>query len=145
VDTPLLVNVAPSVSRRVAVLALALASGIPLTLAGTNSAGAAAPAGVRAAPRLYRETETPHHPVRTFRNHHRVTGVGKSIAAGQTVLVSCKVYDPSIPSVKPDGYWYRIASRPWRNRYYAPANTFLNGDPSGGPYTRNTDRRVRNC
>jgi hypothetical protein len=107
--------------------------------------GAGEPAGVSAVTKLYRERETPHHPVNTFRNHRRVTGRGKPIAAGQTVLVSCKVYDPSIPSVKPDGYWYRIASRPWRNRYYAPANTFLNGDPPNGPYKHNTDRRVRNC
>jgi hypothetical protein len=108
-------------------------------------AGASGPAGFARGTKLYRERETPHHPVNTFRSHRRVTGRGKPIAAGQTVLVSCKVYDPSIPSVKPDGYWYRIASRPWRNRYYAPANTFLNGDPPNGPYKHNTDRRVRNC
>jgi hypothetical protein len=59
--------------------------------------------------------------------------------------VSCKVYDPYIASVNPDGYWYRIYSSPWNNQYYAPANTFMNGDPYGGPYTHNTDFAVPNC
>ena len=59
--------------------------------------------------------------------------------------VSCKVYDPTIASVNPDGYWYRIASNPWDNNYYAPANTFLNGDPPNGPYTHNTDFAVPDC
>jgi hypothetical protein len=41
-----------------------------------------------------------------------------------------------VASENPDGYWYRIASAPWSNGYYSPANTFMNGDPYGGPYTR---------
>ena len=71
--------------------------------------------------------------------------MGPAIAAGQWVEVSCKVYDPTIPSVNPDGYWYRIASAPWSNAYYSPANTFMNGDPYGGPYTHNTDFSVPDC
>jgi len=71
--------------------------------------------------------------------------MGSPIAAGQWVQVSCKVYDPTITSVYPDGYWYRIASAPWNNVYYSPANTFMNGDPYGGPYTHNTDFAVANC
>jgi hypothetical protein len=55
------------------------------------------------------------------------------------------VFDPSIPSVKPDGYWYKIASAPWSNAFYAPANNFLNGDPFNGPYSRNTDWGVPDC
>jgi hypothetical protein len=30
---------------------------------------------------------------------------------------------------QPDGSWYRIASSPWDDGYYSPANTFMNGDP----------------
>jgi hypothetical protein len=71
--------------------------------------------------------------------------MGPAIAAGQWVQVSCKVYDPAIGSVNPDGYWYRIASAPWNNAYYSPANTFMNGDPYGGPYTHNTDFAVPDC
>ena len=59
--------------------------------------------------------------------------------------VSCKVYDPFIASVNPDGYCYRIATSPWNNAYYSSANTFMNGDPYGGPYTHNTDFAVADC
>jgi hypothetical protein len=61
------------------------------------------------------------------------------------VQVSCKVYAPQIASVNPDGFWYRIASSPWNNAYYAPANTFMNGDPWNGPYSHNTDFAVPTC
>jgi hypothetical protein len=30
---------------------------------------------------------------------------------------------------------------PWNNACYSPANTFMNGDPYGGPYTHNTDSK----
>jgi hypothetical protein len=96
-------------------------------------------------PQTWSEQETPNHPVNTFTNYHNASGMGPAIAAGQWVEVSCKVYDPTIQSVNPDGYWYRIASAPWSNAYYSPANTFMNGDPYGGPYTRNTDFAVPNC
>jgi hypothetical protein len=96
-------------------------------------------------PRTWSEQESPNHPVNTFTNYHNASGMGPAIAAGQWVQVSCKVYDPTIRSVNPDGYWYRIASPPWSNAYYSPANTFMNGDPYGGPYTHNTDFAVPNC
>jgi uncharacterized membrane protein YgcG len=91
------------------------------------------------------EQETPNHPVNTFTDYDNASGMGPAIAAGQWVEVSCKVYDPTIASVNPDGYWYRIASAPWSNAYYSPANTFMNGDPYGGPYTHNTDFAVPDC
>jgi hypothetical protein len=96
-------------------------------------------------PTTWSEQETPNHPVNTFTNYHNASGMGPAIAAGQWVQVSCKVYDPTIQSVNPDGYWYRIASAPWSNAYYSPANTFMNGDPYGGPYTHNTDFAVPDC
>jgi hypothetical protein len=71
---------------------------------------------------------------------------GSRVGANQRVLVSCKVYDPEPESVLPDGYWYRLASAPWSGRYYAPANSFWNGDiPGKKPYTHNTDFGVPNC
>lgn len=91
------------------------------------------------------EEETPNHPVNTFRNYHNASGTGPAVAAGKWVQVSCKVHDATIASVNPDGYWYRIARSPWKNAYYAPANTFMNGDPYGGPYTHNRDVAVPNC
>lgn len=93
----------------------------------------------------YSEQETPNHPVNTFLNYHNAGGEGPAIGSGAWVQVSCKVYDPTILSVNPDGYWYRIATSPWNNAYYSPANTFMNGDPYGGPYTHNTDFSVPNC
>lgn len=71
--------------------------------------------------------------------------MGPKIPAAAWVQVSCKVYAPAIQSANPDGYWYRIASSPWNNAYYAVANTFMNGDPWGGPYTHNTDFKVPDC
>jgi hypothetical protein len=96
-------------------------------------------------PANHLEQETPNHPVNTFQNYHNASGMGPQIAAGKWVEVSCRVYDPTIASVNPDGYWYRIASSPWNNAYYSPANTFMNGDPYGGPYTHNTDFSVPLC
>jgi hypothetical protein len=96
-------------------------------------------------PQTWSEQETPNHPVNSFTNYHNASGMGPAISAGQWVQVSCKVYDPTIQSVNPDGYWYRIASAPWNNAYYSPANTFMNGDPYGGPYTHNTDFAVPDC
>jgi hypothetical protein len=93
----------------------------------------------------FAEQETPNHPVNTFTNYHNASGQGPAIGSGQWVQVTCKVYDPTIQSVNPDGYWYRIATSPWNDAYYAPANTFMNGDPYGGPYTHNTDFGVPNC
>lgn len=96
-------------------------------------------------PQTWSEQETPNHPVNTFTDYHNASGMGPPIVAGQWVQVSCKVHDPTIASVNPDGYWYRIASAPWGNSYYSPANTFMNGDPYGGPYTHNTDFSVPDC
>ena len=86
-----------------------------------------------------------HHGVNTFVDYHNVSGEGPAIAPAANVQVSCKVYDPTIASVNPDGYWYLIASAPWNDNYYAPANTFMNGDPWNGPYTHNTDFNVPDC
>jgi Protein of unknown function (DUF2599) len=82
----------------------------------------------------------------TFTNPYNASGMGQKIAPFQWVDVSCKVFAPQIQSANPDGYWYRIASPPWNNAYYAVANTFWNGDvPGQKPYTHNTDFAVPNC
>lgn len=91
------------------------------------------------------ETVSVRSGVHTFAVYNNASGVGPAIAYRQVVQVSCKVKDGTIKSVNPDGYWYRIASPPWNNAYYSPANTFLNGDPPNGPYSRNTDFSVPDC
>lgn len=87
----------------------------------------------------------------TFRNPVDASGPGPTgherIPPMSYVEVSCKVKPAStIPSAYPDGYWYRIASSPWSNDYYAVANTFWNGDiPGRLPYTHNTDFSIPDC
>lgn len=95
-------------------------------------------------PTTYTEQEG-HLGANTFTDPYNASGMGTKIAPAAYVQVSCKVYAPQIRSAKPDGYWYRIASSPWNNAYYAVANTFMNGDPWNGPYTHNTDFNVPNC
>jgi len=96
-------------------------------------------------PVKYMQQVTPNHGVNTFTNYHNASGMGPAIPAGTWVEVSCRVYDPFIGSVNPDGWWYRVASGPWNNSYYSPANVFMNGDPYGGPYLHNTDFAVPVC
>jgi hypothetical protein len=86
-----------------------------------------------------------HYGANTFTNYQNASGMGPKVPAAAYVQISCKVYAPSIGSASPDGYWYRIASSPWNNQYYAVANTFMNGDPWGGPYAHNTDFNIPNC
>jgi hypothetical protein len=85
------------------------------------------------------------HGAPTFRNPQNASGAGPRVSPRARVSVSCKVYEPTIESVNPDGYWYRISSPPWNDGYYAAANTFMNGDPSTGPYTHNTDYSIPDC
>ena len=104
---------------------------------GTGNGGAPPPT-------TYTELEG-HLGTNTFTDPANASGEGARISAGETVQVACKVYDPEIHSVNPDGYWYQLASAPWNGAYYAPANTFMNGDPWNGPYTHNTDFNVPDC
>lgn len=69
---------------------------------------------------------------------------GTKIPFRTIVEVECKLYAPSAPSISPDGYWYLVRTEPW-DGYYSAANTFLNGDPEEGPYTRMTDFTVPDC
>jgi surface antigen len=117
--------------------AMADETGVPATCAGAGGDGPAPPDA-------YTELEG-HNGTNTFSDPTTATGQGAFIGAGQQVQVACKVYAPQIASVNPDGFWYRIASSPWNGGYYAPANTFMNGDPWTGPYTHNTDFSVPTC
>ncbi len=142
---------APSLAEPTAVsIQVSPLQSLPAGAPGSPSSGSvgppqATPGGSPPPPVTHAEQETPNHPVNTFTNYHNASGMGPAIAAGQWVDVSCRVYDPTIASVNPDGYWYRIAGSPWNNAYYSPANTFMNGDPYGGPYTHNTDFSVPVC
>jgi hypothetical protein len=84
--------------------------------------------------------------VNTFEDPWTLKAQGPRIRSNQSVRVACRLYAPSIQSVMPDGYWYRIASKPWGERFWAPANSFWNGDvPGQEPYVHNTDFSVPVC
>lgn len=97
-------------------------------------------------PRTYTE-QSGSHGSPTFQNYFNASGQGPTVPAMGYVEISCKVHPSStIASANPDGYWYRIASPPWNNQYYAVANTFWNGDTPGvTPYTHNTDFNIPDC
>lgn len=81
----------------------------------------------------------------TFTDPHSPAELGPHIEAYQQVRVSCKVFAPTIRSISPDGYWYRVASPPWDDRAYAPATNFLNGDSVQGARQHYTDFAVPDC
>jgi hypothetical protein len=119
-------------------------SSVPTATTGSASPGRPLPSP-KAKPSGNIEEAYNRHGVPTFADYGNASAPGPSISFGQSVQVSCKIYDPSIPSARPGGYWYRIASSPWNNSYYAIANTFLNGDPPDGPYTHPYDPTVPDC
>jgi hypothetical protein len=83
---------------------------------------------------------------RTYRDPFDLSQTGRSVSPFQQVRVGCRVHAPTLPSVSPDGYWYRLLSPPWNGNYYAPANSFWNGDTPGQmPYTHDTDFDVPKC
>jgi hypothetical protein len=55
---------------------------------------------------------------------------GQSIAAYQTVQVACAVQGFRVADG--DTWWYRIASSPWNNAYYASADAFYNNGETSG-------------
>jgi hypothetical protein len=81
----------------------------------------------------------------TFADYRDASGPGPHLDGFTRVDIACKVYAPTIETANPGGYWYLIASPPWGGRYYAVANTFLNGDPAEGPYTHDYDPAVPDC
>lgn len=83
---------------------------------------------------------------RTFPVPGVLSREGPPVKPGERVRVRCRVYAPRPASVVPDGNWYRLASAPWNGQYFAPANSFWNGDvPGRTPYTHNTDFSVPVC
>jgi len=127
--------VAPAGTRHSMTHRLAIAAAVLALLAVT---GADAQANVT-------EQQANANGADTFSDYHNASGPGQHIARDVSVEVSCKVLDTTIASVSPDGYWYRLASPPWNDGFYAAANTFYNGDPHDGPYTHNTDTSVPDC
>ncbi len=80
----------------------------------------------------------------TFADPRTLSGRGPAIPPNTTLMVRCRYYAPSVPSVSPDGFWYLIETEQW-NGFWSPANSFMNGDVPGGPYIHNTDFAVPVC
>jgi hypothetical protein len=82
----------------------------------------------------------------TWTNYMNAGGTeGTNIASNQTVQIACKV--TGFPVADGNTWWYRIASSPWNNSFYASADAFYNngqtsGSLSGTPFV---DPAVRDC
>lgn len=82
----------------------------------------------------------------TWSNYRDAGGrAGPLIAANHTVAIACRVRGFKVP----DGnrWWYRIASRPWRDAYYVSADAFYNNGATRGSLlnTPFVDARVALC
>ena len=82
----------------------------------------------------------------TWTNYVSAGGTqGASIASFQTVQVACKLTGFRVA----DGntWWYRIASSPWNNTFYASADAFYNNGATSGSLigTPFFDPAVPNC
>ena len=150
-------TVAPTTTARLGLYVSGSPSNAPtVVVVAPGTSGAPGPGPVRSTPvsvvstgksaaTTYTEEAYNKNGVPTFADHTNASDPGPTISFQESVQVTCRVYDTSIDSSLPGGYWYKIASPPWSNSYFAVANTFLNGDPPGGPYTHNYDPNVPDC
>jgi hypothetical protein len=91
-------------------------------------------------------SETTGGVTHTWTNYTNAGGTqGQSIASNATVQVSCKVTGFQVA----DGntWWYRIASSPWNNAFYASADAFYNNGQTSGSLvgTPFVDSNVPTC
>jgi len=83
-------------------------------------------------PPTFAETPGPGG-VATFTDYLNESGEGPRIPAYETVQVQCRVegYEPADHGI-PDNWYYRIASSPWGDAYYAYAEPFYNNGQTSG-------------
>ncbi|MDQ3933199.1 MAG: hypothetical protein M3340_01055 [Actinomycetota bacterium] len=68
----------------------------------------------------------------TWTNHTNAGGTkGATIPTRTTVQVSCKAQGFKVANGNP--WWYRVASSPWSNAYWASADAFYNNGATSGP------------
>ena len=76
-------------------------------------------------------TETVGGPTHTWTNYSNAGGSeGATIATGQSVQVTCVVQGFRVADGNTN--WYKIASSPWDNIYYASADAFYNNGATSG-------------
>jgi hypothetical protein len=90
--------------------------------------------------------ETSGGVVHTWTDYANAGGIeGPQIPSNDTVQIACKVSGFTVA----DGntWWYRIASSPWNNTYYASADAFYNNGATSGSLlgTPFVDPNVPNC
>lgn len=67
----------------------------------------------------------------TWSDYRNGGGVaGPTIHTGQSVQVSCRVEGLAVADS--DSWWYRVASDPWSDRFYASADAFYNNGQTSG-------------
>ena len=91
-------------------------------------------------------TETAGDATATWSNYTTAGGTADAeISSGETVQVSCKVV--GVQEATGNAYWYKIASSPWNNAFYAPTNYFYNNGQTSGTLSATTlvDPKVPNC
>ena len=107
----------------------------PTTVAAvTTTTSTAAPVAATPAAGPTPVAETTGGETHTWTNYMNAGGTaGPVIAGGTTVQISCKVTGFRVA----DGntWWYRIASPPWNNAFYASADAFYNNGATSGPLT----------
>jgi hypothetical protein len=75
--------------------------------------------------------ETVGGDTQTWTDYHSAGGLGGPlIHNGETVAVSCAVEGFAVEDGDP--WWYRIASSPWNDAYYASADAFYNNGQTSG-------------
>jgi len=82
----------------------------------------------------------------TWTNYTNAGGTeGPSIPSGETVQIACKIVGFAVA----DGntWWYRIASGPWNEAFYASADAFYNDGRTSGSLVNTpfVDGAVPNC
>ena len=109
--------------------------------AGTSTGSTLASA---IAARTRRETTGPGGSA-TYADYHALTGRGQPIPTNATVRVTCRASGYKVPDG--DRWWYRIASKPWNDHYYATTDAFYNNSRTTGSLhgTPLADPHVRQC
>ena len=91
-------------------------------------------------------TETTGGVTHTWTNYSNAGGTqGPSIPAFTSVEITCKLQGFVVADGNP--WWYRVASGPWSNSYYASADAFYNNGATSGPLkgTPFVDSEVPDC
>lgn len=104
-----------------------------------------APATPSPAPATVAETTGPTTN-KTFTNYMNAGGtLGPTIPANTTLQITCKIQGFYVSPTNP--WWYKIASAPWNNQYYATADAFYNNGAKSGSLlgTPIVDNAVPNC